>query len=279
MRLASWVQKWIIPVLYCHVDLWNEAQATSFLSAIESEGYTIPSRTTIRSLAIKTAAFSAYDTQDIASRQLPQVEAGIFAPSGVTGLTTFKIMAILNSPDSLQWSILNVPMTILATRRYVSQGGEPPLALPYSVTMTGVDGILWSAFDWNRVTRLRLTHYNPTFSDTRFISQLPCLTHLAIAIYCDTPICVRIAEELSNAPQLRCIVMVVFPLAHGGIAAARIVRRELVRLDDPKLVVWEPISDLLRLFEGFEDDALWGRADAWVDQQTIEKQLAIGADI
>ncbi|KAG8835070.1 hypothetical protein FRC17_005423 [Serendipita sp. 399] len=279
MRLASWIRPWVAPALYHDVDLWTEQQASSFLYAIQSTElpHSLPLASMVLSLAVKTIAFSAYDTQHPQSRILPQTEAGNFTPAGATSLTVMKILSALMREEKdgvLPLRHLSVPMVILATKR---QPDFPLLPMPRSVTITGVDGLIWNAYGWGMVTHVRLTSYNPMFQETKWFLRLPALTHLAFAFYYEIPIGLRIAEELTAAPQIRCVVMLVYPPVQGGRGrtAARDSRKELQKLDEPSLIIWEDTPQMVAKFEDEDADRFWRSVERIVDTQRKEKAEAL----
>ncbi|KAG8821037.1 hypothetical protein FRC19_008294 [Serendipita sp. 401] len=278
MRLASWIRPWVAPVLYRDVDLWSEQQASSFLYAIETTGerHSLPLSSMVLTLAVKTIAFSAYETQHPQSRILPQTEAGNFTPAGTTSLTIMKILSVLTRAKDIPLPLrhLSIPMVILATKR---QPDSPLLTMPRSITITGVDGLIWNAYEWKNVTHIRLTSYNPMFQETKWFLRLPALTHFAFAFYYEIPLGLRIAEELTAGSQVQYVVMLVYPPVQGGRGrtAARENSKALQRLDEPSLVVWEDTPQMVAKFEDENVDRFWRNVERIVHTQRKEKAEAL----
>jgi hypothetical protein len=275
MRLASWVQPWIAPILYHNVDLWTESQAKSFLENIEETNVYLKFslKNLVHGLLFKSNAFSVYDTQHTYSLIPPQMDAAFSSPNGVTSITIMKILSILQQ-DCPSWTQLEVSMVILATRRYPS---SPIISMPSSVTLTGVDGIIWSAYTWDNVTRLRLTSYNPTFHESHWFTQLPSLTHFAFAFYYGLHLGIRLVEEMTMSHKMHCVVAVVYPPAPGiqGKVAATAARKALEKLDEPTLVVWEDTPQLVEIFETDDADVFWAKAEHQVMIQKEQKEAAL----
>lgn len=273
MRTASWVQSWIAPILYRAVDLWTESQAQSFLRTIESNHSRLPysMRTLVHSLLIKTAAFSAYETQHEHSRQ---TEPGNFTPSGVTSNTVLKILAILSQAECTNFVELDIPMVILATKRH---NYPPTISTPRTVTLTGVDGLVWGAYNWSALTRIRFTSYNPTFHETRWLIRLPNLTHCAFAFYHEPPLGIQIVEELTGIPRMQCVLVVVYPSSQRGPGRSTTftMRKALQRLDEPKLVVWEDSPRLISAFGDEDVDRFWKQAECIAEEQRLKRQAAL----
>ncbi|PVF97122.1 hypothetical protein CPB86DRAFT_786303 [Serendipita vermifera] len=271
MRLASWVQPWIAPILYHDVDLWTESQAKSFLANIEGTNTYL--NVSLKSLIVKSNAFSVHDTQHAYSMIPPRMEASNSSPNGVTSITIMKILSFLQQ-DCPSWTQLEVSMVILATRRYPS---APIIIMPPSVTLTDVDGIIWSAYTWDNVTHLRFTSYNPTFHESHWFTQLPSLTHFAFAFYYGIHLGIRLVEEMTMSHKMQCVVAVVYPPAPGvqGKVAATAARKALEKLDEPTLVVWEDTPQLIEIFETDDVDVFWAKAEAQAKTQKEQKEAAL----
>lgn len=259
MRLASWIQPYIAPALYHTVDLWTEVQARSFLDTIEKN--TSQWRRLVSSLDIETTAFSAEND-----------EVGRFTPLGTTSATVLNILAIL-CENECPLRELHIPMVILATRRNPS---EQRLRLPRSMTLTGVDGIAWTVYDWRTVTHLRFTCYNPTFMEIRWMANLPSLTHFAFAFYYELPLGLRIIETMTLPAQMKCVVPVIFPGSGGGRARVAATKKELKKLDDPKLVIWGDTPSALAIFNDIHANTFWKMAEERAEAQKLEKRMALG---
>lgn len=269
MRLSTWIRQWIAPTLYHTVDIWTETQAASFAEALEQTRFGVSLRSLVRSLTIKTTAFAAYDTQHTKSRMHPLMEAGSFTPIGATSLSVMKILRILTDEQEPGLQEVCIPMALMATKR------TPVLSidLPRSVTITGIDGLVWSAYGWDNVTHVRLTSYNPNFHETKWFLRLPSLTHFAFAFYYEMPLGLRIAEEMTASPQLKCLVMVVYPPSNDprGKLVARQNKEALLKLDEPNLVVWESNPKAIDRFEDVESNRFWKHVDEIVEKQRADQ--------
>lgn len=163
-------------------------------------------------------------------------------------------------------------MVILATRRVEA---IPPINAPQNVTLSGVDGLIWRAYNWNSLTRIRFTSYNPTFQETRWLVRLPQLTHCAFAFYHEPPLGTQIVEELAAVPRMKCVLVVVYPSSQRGPGKVdtAIMRQALSRLNEPKLVVWQNSPNLVKAFEDEDVHRFWKRVEAITEEQQSEKQI------
>jgi len=273
MRLAKWVTTCIIPELYHTADLWTEVQAASFLLAIQldkSESLTsCQPRHFVHSVIINTAAFTAYDTQLVRALGAPQIDTARLTPGGTTTMTTFAILSTLSKSDCTRWEELTAPMVILATRRYPPL---PPLLMPRCVTMTGIDSLSWGAYNWSTVERIRFTSYNPSLQEARCLAALPRLSHVAFAFYYELPLGFIILEELVSSETIQYVLVVVYhPDGRHREGAKEMKRKSLIKLDEPKLVIWEDTPDLVGQFQAEESDQLWKKVENTVITRSSEK--------
>jgi hypothetical protein len=142
--------------------------------------------------------------------------------------------------------------------------------------MTGVDSLSWGAYNWDNVETLRFTSYNPSLQEARWLSALPKLSHIAFAYYYEVPLGVLILEELVSSSTVQCVLIVVFhPDGLHNEIAKESKRRSLLKLDEPKLVIWQDTPDLVELFRTEDSERLWNRVDSIVGRQVSEKQAAL----
>jgi hypothetical protein len=118
--------------------------------------------------------------------------------------------------------------------------------------------------------------------EIRWMATLPSLTHFAFAFYYEVPLGMRIVETMALVPQMECVVPVVFPssMAQGSparrAASVSAAKKELRKLDDPKVVVWSDSPSSLAAFDDVNAETFWKLAEKKVEAQKLEKELELG---
>jgi hypothetical protein len=109
--------------------------------------------------------------------------------------------------------------------------------------------------------------------------RLPQLTHCAFAFYHEAPLGIRIVEEMISMPHVECVLVVVYPSSQRGPGKAETasIRRELLKLDESKLVVWQNTPQAENIFQDEDADRFWKQIEDITEKQKSEKQAALNA--
>ena len=191
-------------------------------------------------------------------------EEGYYA-DGPYARSMDHIVRWLNHPTCQQsWQNLLVHqalLTIMGTTTYLS---------PPQLTITGVGEKRLMYPGFSNVRRLRLPDCMVSFSEAQLMwTRFPSLTHLGMVVYMEPPITRRIVDALLQSRMLERLVVVIAPQRSATSRAARsmgnAIYRELLEVDDERLVVLEEEIDLLKLLRQPDGVSFWRRVNDVAD--------------
>jgi len=175
-----------------------------------------------------------------------------------------QILGWLNDPTCLQsWQNLLVHRSLLFSMK------TQTWQLPSQLTIIGVGEIRGMCPGFSNVRRLRLPDYMLPFSEAQLMwTRFPSLTHLAMVVYMDSPITRQIVDVWLQSWTLeRLAVVITLPSATGRTVRpmGNAIHRELLEVDDERLVVLEEETSLLEMLRQPDGVPFWRRVDEVAD--------------
>jgi hypothetical protein len=177
-----------------------------------------------------------------------------------------RILGWLNDPTCRQsWRSLFVHRCFLV---------NTACQLPQQLTIVGAGESRWISLGVSNVRRLRLLDQKLLFSEAHLMpTRFSSLTHLGVVVYMD-PSAVRGIVDILSLLQSRTLVKLAVVIAPRPSAKSRaagpgpmanIIYRELLKVDDERLVILEQETSLLRILRQPEGDPFWQRVDEIAD--------------
>ena len=172
-----------------------------------------------------------------------------------------QILGWLNDPTCLQsWQNLLVDRSLLVSMK------TQTWQVPSQLTIIGVGETRGMCPGFSNVHRLRLPDYTLPFTEAQLMwTRFPSLTHLAMRVYMDPPFNRRIVDVLLQSWTLeRLAVVITLPSA---TTMENAIHRELLEVDDERLVVLEDETSLLEMLRQPDGVPFWRRVDEVADHR------------
>lgn len=218
-------------------------------------------RAFVHTLVVPRVRYTFYHFKDVEEDEATQAKyaAEGYYPDGPTAAQIVQILRWLNDPTCRQsWENLLVHQGLLT---------GATCQLPPQLTITGIGERHWVYVGCSNVRRLRLPDYMTPFNEAqRMWARFPSLTHLGMVVYMEPPITRRVVEALLQSRTLERLAVVIVPPPSVPSRAARsmgnAIYRELLEVDDDRLVVLEEEMPLLKMLRQPDDVPFWRTVDS-----------------
>jgi hypothetical protein len=247
----------VAPRLYHHVVIRNESAAGSFIQAMLSK--LLPQlRTFVHTLVVPRIRYTQYHLMVIKKDETYRAmfETAGYYPDGPSIIQIDQILQWLSHSTCRQsWQNLLVHQNLLEITTYQS---------PPNLTLTGIGENHWMYLGVSNVRRLRFPDYMPRLHEAdhirpRFLS----LTHLGMVVYKEPPMTRQIVDILLQSRTLERLAVVIVPPPFSKSTEAgsmgNAIYRELLEVDDERLVVLEEEISLLKMLRQPDGIPFWRR--------------------
>ena len=222
-------------------------------------------RTFVHTLVVPRVRYTQYHFNAVNADKACQAkfeEEGYY-PDGPYASQMIHIVRWLNDPACRQsWQNLLVHQGLLTCVEAIR------CQFPPQLTITGVGENLW-VYGLSNVRRLRLPDYMVPFNEAPICARFPSLTHLGMVVYMEPPITRRVVDVLLQSRTLERLAVVILPPPSVPSNAARsmgnAIYRELLDVDDERLVVLEEEISILKMLRQPDDVPFWRRVDRVAD--------------
>jgi hypothetical protein len=255
----------VTPHLYYHVVIRSELAASSFLQAMLSNR--LPHlRTFVHTLVVPRIRYTWYHGIALEKDETYQTrfETEGYYPDGPYNTQIDQILGWLNDPTCRQsWQNLLVHRCFLV---------NTACQLPQQLTIVGAGESRWISLGVSNVRRLRLLDQMLLFSEAHLMpTRFSGLTHLGMVVYMEPSAARGIVDILLQSRTLEklAVVIVPRPSAKSRVAGpgpmANAIYRELLKVDDERLVILERETSLLWMLRQPDGDPFWQRVDEIAD--------------
>lgn len=256
MRVSSWVYSWVAPVPYRCVKLATEADALSFLAAIERT-HPVELRKCVRSIIIPFAAPRGVLPPPALQPGGTYYDKHQFRADGVSMPTFCKVLRLLHDAPLFEQLSAHFSFTFLQTDE------ERACNVPPRWGILGFGPVRFTTHGLGRLTHLRL-HHSVIFAPldaAPIVESMPALTHIAFPFVEDAPLSARIAANILRKPHLRRLLMIAEPANSPSVVFRSANLKELLNSRDARLVILELKQVKRALLEDIDGDTLWEIAD------------------
>lgn len=256
MSVSSWVYSWVAPVLYRSAKLVTEADALSFLSAIE-RSHPVELRKCVRSLAVPFAAPRGVLPPPALQPGGTYYDKHQFRADGVEISTFCKILHLLQDVPLFKSLSAHFSFTFLQAH------DERAYNIPPHWGILGFGPVRFTTHGLDRLTHLRL-HHTVIFSPSDaapIVESMPALTHIALPFVEDAPLAARIAANILRKALLRRLLMIAEPANSPSVVFRSANFTELLNSRDGRLVILELKQVKRQLPDDVDGDTLWEIAD------------------
>ena len=222
----------------------------------------------VHTLVVPCVRYTQYHFEAVAQDEANEAafEAEGYNPTGPYAGQIVRALRWLNDPACSQsWQNLLIHQGLL-----FNVSGTTTCQVPTHLTVTGVGERRWVYFGFSKVRRLRFPDYMIPFHEAQHMwTRFPSLTHLGMVVYMEPPITRRVVDLLLQSQTLERLAVVILPPASVPSNAARsmgnAIYRELLEVDDERLVVLEEEVRLLAMLRLADDGPFWRRVDSAAD--------------
>jgi hypothetical protein len=221
-------------------------------------------RTFVHTLVVPRIRYTQYHRTAVKKDETSQAKfaAEGYYPDSPSTIQIGQILQWLSHPTCRQsWQNLLIHQNFLEITTYQS---------PPQLTLTGVGENRWMYLGVSKVRRLRFPDHMLRWHEAHHIQpRFLSLTHLGMVVYEDPPITRQILVILLQSRTLERLAVVIVPPPSATSRIARSVGngvyRELLKVDDERLVVLEEEISLLKMLRQPDGVPFWRRVDEVAD--------------